>query len=153
MRLVAAPPPSPAFEAAQPPVWFPWAGASIGVLLAMVGLVWLVRVVPRLRRARTTSGVIVEVGRERGFEGRSMWRLHVEFADAAGAVRRGLWIGQSSLDLTSYRPGMLVPVRYDPQDGRVIDLPGGLRPHAVLVPSLLLGFGLMFAVAFWFITS
>ncbi|WP_380164509.1 DUF3592 domain-containing protein [Jannaschia sp. R86511] len=147
------PPPPPEVLAAQPPDWFPWAGAAVGVLLGLVGLVWLVRVVPRLARARTTPGVVVAVGRETGLEGPPMWRLDVEFTDGAGALRRGLWIGQSSFDLTTYRPGTPVPVRYDPRDGGVVDLPGGGRPHAVLVPSLLLAFGPLFAVGFWFLTS
>lgn len=153
MRLVAGPPPPPEVLAAQPPEWFPWAGAALGVLLGLVGLVWLVRVVPRLGRARTTTGTVVAVGREPGFEGRLMWRLEVEFVDAAGALRPGVWIGQSSLDRTDYRPGMQVPVRYDPRTGRVVDLPGGGRPHAVLVPAVLLVLGPLFAVGFWFLTS
>lgn len=138
---------------AEPPAWFPYAGAGIGVLLSLVGLAVLLRVVPRVRRARTTTGTVVAVGREIGMESRAMWRLTMAFTDAQGVAREGVWTGQSSLDLTEYRPGMQLPLRYDPVSGAVVDLPGGRRPPALLVPSFLLVFGLLFAAFFWFLTS
>lgn len=153
MSLLAGPPPPPEIVGAQPPEWFPFAGAALALLLAVVGLVWLVRVLPRVRRARTTTGTIVDVGLRTGTESRIMWRLDVEFADGDGVLRRGQWVGQSSLDRTDYRPGMQVPVRYDPVSGRVVDLPGGRRPPALLVPSLLVVLGVVLAAGFWFITS
>lgn len=138
---------------AEPPAWFPWAGVGIGLLLGLYGLVVLVRVVPRARRARTTTGLVVAVGREYGLEGPPMWRLTVSFTDDHGQAHEGVWTGQSSLDLTDYRPGMRLPVRYDPVSGAVVDLPGGRRPPALLVPTFLLLFGPAFGAFFWFLTS
>ena len=50
-------------SAAAPPVWFPWAGVAVGLGLGLVGLVVLLRTVPRLRRALRTTGTAVEVHR------------------------------------------------------------------------------------------
>lgn len=152
MRSWAVPLVGPA-TGAEPPGWFPWVGAGAGLLLSLVGLVVLLRVVPRVRRARTTTGTVVAVGRERGPESRAMWRLTMAFTDEQGRGREGVWTGQSSLDLTDYRPGMQLPVRYDPVSGAVVDLPGGRRPPALLVPSAVLVFGLLFAALFWAIAS
>lgn len=152
MRLPAVAPPM--VTGAEPPAWFPWAGAAMGVLLGLVGLVLLLRVVPRLRRARTSTGTLVHVTTvPSGHDMRRMWRLTVEYVDHDGVVRQGVWTGYSSLDWTVYRPGMRVPVRYDPVSGTVVDLPGGYRPPAPLIPAFLAVFGPLFAVAFWWMTS
>ncbi|MFC3689748.1 DUF3592 domain-containing protein [Aquipuribacter hungaricus] len=155
--LPPAPPAPPEVAGAAPPAWFPWVGLAAGAVLGLVGLVWLLRVLPRLRRARSTTGTVVEVGRRTANRGQFLWHLVVDYAvvDGAGAgqVRRGEWVGQSSLDHTAYAPGMRLPVRYDPVSGAVVDLPGGGRPPAWLVPAVLLVVGPLVGGLFWVITG
>lgn len=113
------------------------------LLLVAAGAVSLARVAPRLHRARDGDGVVVEVGGQGVGAGPRLWRLTVEYADESGQVHRGVWRGDSRLDRTLYSPGMPVPVRYDPRRPGWVHLPGGSRPHPLLVPVGLLVVGLV----------
>lgn len=130
------------------PAVVPWLGLVAGTLLALVGLVSLVQVLPRMRRARRTTGTVVEVHLERPARSERMWRLVLEYPGETpgGPVRRGEWVGESTTDLTVYEPGMRLPLRYDPVTGTVVDLPGGGRPPAWLLPTCLLVVGTLVAV-------
>lgn len=109
------------------------------VLLGLVG--WGLRslyvLVPRLRRALPADGVVVQVGEQAMPEPGPAWRLTVEFVRADGGLQRAVWVGNSSVDLTRYRPGMRVPVRYDPLEPRWVHLPGSGRPHPLIIPTAL----------------
>lgn len=139
MRLVLA----AALVVPDPPSWV-WGvlAATPGLLLA-AGVVSLVRVVPPLHRARDAEGVVVDVGRQGAGAGPRLWRLTVEYPDDAGRVQRGVWRGDSRLDRSLYTPGMRVPVRYDPRRPGWVHVPGGARPHPLLVPLGLLVVGLL----------
>lgn len=127
----------------DPPVWLWAALVAAPVLLLLAGAVSLLRVLPRLRRARDSEGVVVEVGRQGAGAGPRLWCLTVEYADETGRVQRGVWRGDSRLDRSLYAPGMRLPVRYDPRRPGWVHVPGGSRPHPLLVPLGLLLVGLV----------
>lgn len=138
----------PALAAALVPVPDPpgWVWVLLAVapaLLLAAGVVSLVRVVPPLRRARDADGVVLDVGQQGEGAGPRLWRLTVEYPDQDGTVRRGVWRGDSRLDRSLYAPGMPVPVRYDPRRPGWVHVPGGSRPHPLLVPLGLLVVGLL----------
>jgi len=127
----------------DPPVWV-WALLVVApVLVLLAGLVSLARVAPRLRRARDGEGVVVEVGAQGVGGGPRMWRLTVDYRGVGGDLHRGVWRGDSRLDRTLYSPGMRVPIRYDPRRPGWVHVPGGSRPHPLLVPVGLLVVGLV----------
>ncbi|MFC3689750.1 DUF3592 domain-containing protein [Aquipuribacter hungaricus] len=127
----------------DPPAWV-WAVLVLAPLAVLVtGLVSLVRVVPRLRRAEDAEGVVVEVGDQGADGGQRMWRLTIDYRDAQGELHRGVWHGDSRLDRSLYSPGMPVPVRYDPRRPGWVHVPGGSRPHPLVVPVGLLVLGLL----------
>ncbi len=127
----------------DPQTWWWGVLAAAPALLLAAGLVSLVRVVPPLRRARDAEGVVVDVGRPGEGAGPRLWRLTVEYRDEGGQVRRGVWRGDSRLDRSLYTVGMRVPVRYDPRRPGWLHVPGGSRPHPLLVPLGLLVVGLV----------
>lgn len=127
----------------DPPFWV-WLLLVVAPLAVLVtGLVSLARVVPRLRRARDGEGVVVEVGDQGVDGGQRMWRLTIDYTDADGEPRRGVWHGDSRLDRSLYAPGMAVPVRYDPRRPGWVHVPGGSRPHPLVVPVGLLVVGVV----------
>ncbi len=118
-----------------PPDWFWWLFLAVPAVMLVVGVLWLLRTVPRVRRALHGEGVVVDVGRQSMYEGRRLWRLTVEYRDVEGRVQQGVWAGDSTVDQTLYQPGMRVPVRYDPEQPGWVHLPGSGRPHPYLVPG------------------
>lgn len=98
------------------------------------GVAALVQAYPRWRRSVPADGVVVEVGSHTLASPGSAWRLTVAYRDAERREQRAVWVGASNVDLTRYRPGLAVPVRYDPQEPRWIWLPGGGRPHPLVLP-------------------
>ncbi|WP_445262878.1 hypothetical protein [Pseudokineococcus sp. 1T1Z-3] len=81
------------------------------------------------------DGVVVHVARTHlGKAGRA-WELTVAFTERSGSSRESVWAGESGLDRTIYQPGMRLPVRYDPEEPAWIYLPGGGRPHPLVLPA------------------
>jgi hypothetical protein len=115
----------------------------VPLALVLGGALWFAQALPRVRRSRAASGVVVDVAETAMPQGRPIWRLTVEYQDDAGVPRRGVWSGESTMDLTIYRVGMPVPVRYDPRRPEWVYLPGGGRPHPLLVPGGLVLVGLV----------
>lgn len=113
----------------------------VPLVLLCVGVVGLVRRVPRVRRALPAEGVLVRAVDAGGQQPYASWRLTVEFVDAGGVRRTATGDTASSSDRSTYRPGVTVPVRYDPQDPSWVWFPGGGRQHPVVVPALLVAIG------------
>lgn len=127
----------------DPPAWL-WVLLVLApVVVLLAGAVSLVRVVPPLHRARDGEGVVVEVGDQGAGAGPRLWRLTVEYRDSDGTLQRGVWRGDSRLDRSLYTVGMRVPLRYDPRRPEWVHVPGGARPHPLLVPVGLLVVGLL----------
>lgn len=116
--------------------WF----LATGILVAVLGVVWLIRTALFVRSASKAPGQVIAMERSDGSDGDSVFHPVFTFTDGAGIIHtQRSSFGSSSY---SFAPGDLVTVLYDtatPKHSQIESF-----QTIWLGPSLITGFGLLF---------
>lgn len=119
----------------------------IGSLIAVAGVIWLVKTATFVTRASKAPGTVVEMERNASSEGGSTYHPIFTFADASGIIHtQRTSSGSSSY---TFEPGEKVTVLYDitaPKNSKIDSF-----QTVWLGPLLITGFGLLFGgfACFW----
>ncbi len=120
---------------------------GVGSLIALAGLIWLIRTIVFVSGAAEAPGQITAMERSSGSKGRSMYHPVFAFKDAAGIVHtQRSSIGSSSF---SFEVGENVTILYDstaPKHSKIKSF-----ESLWLGPLFMSGFGLLFGgfASFW----
>lgn len=123
--------------------WF----LATGILIAVIGAVWLTRTALFVRAASKASGQIIAMERSEGSEGGSVFHPVFTFTDGSGIIHTQLSsFGSSDY---SFEPGESITVLYDaatPKHSQIESF-----QTVWLGPLLITGFGLLFGgfAALW----
>jgi len=128
--------------------WF----LATGILVAVIGVVWLIRTTLFVRSASKASGLVIAMERSEGSEGSPVFHPVFTFTDGSGIIHtQRSSFGSSDY---SFEPGESVTILYDaatPKHSRIESF-----QTIWLGPVLIAGFGLLFGgfAGFWlFIVS